>query len=187
MNTSLGALRANFWFLVYTLLAKPLPRSYSRWGGPFFKAFRRFAGGRMLAQCGERVNIEHGATFGRGNNIWLGDDSDLGIDCDLRGEVHIGNFSIMGPEVVIWTTNHRIDRIDIPILQQGTMPEKPVWIGNDVWIGTRAIILAGVHIGDHAVVAAGAVVTKDVPEWAIVGGNPARVIRYRNQPRETKA
>lgn len=186
MNLSLAALRANFWFFIYIVFAKPLPRSYSRWGGSLFKAFRAFVGRRLLAQCGDRVNIEHGATFGRGDKIWLGHDSDLGIDCDLRGEVHIGNYSFMGPEVIIWTTNHRIDRLDIPMMHQGTTPEQPVWIGNDVWIGTRAILLAGVHVGDHAVVAAGAVVTKDVPEWAIVGGNPARVIRYRNQPRETE-
>jgi len=170
--------------LVYTVLAKPLARSYSRWGGTFFKAFRRYTAGRCLAQCGERVNIEHGATFGRGNTIWLGDDSDLGIDCDLRGEVHIGKNSIMGPEVVIWTTNHRMDRTDIPIMQQGNLPEEPVWIGDDVWIGTRVIILPGVKIGDHAVIGAGAVVAKDIPPWGIAVGNPARVIRYRNQPAE---
>lgn len=181
INLSLKALRNNIWFAAYTLLAKPLPCSYSRWGGSFFKACRRFTAGKLLAHCGQRVNIEHGATFGRGNTIWLGDDSDLGIDCDLRGEVHIGNCTIMGPEVVIWTVNHRFDRIDIPVLQQGNMPTEPVWIGDDVWIGTRAIILPGVRIGDHAIIGAGAVVAKDVPAWAIVAGNPARVIRFRNE------
>lgn len=181
INLSLKALKNNIWFALYALLAKPLPCSYSRWGGRIFKAWRRLTAGRLLAHCGKRVNIEHGAKFGRGNRIWLGDDSDLGIDCDLRGEVHIGNCTIMGPEVVIWTTNHRFDRTDIPIMHQGILPDEPVWIGDDVWIGTRAIILPGVKIGNHAVIGAGAVISKDVPEWAVVGGNPAHVIRYRNQ------
>ena len=89
----------------------------------------------------------------------------------------------MGPEVVIWTTNHRFDRIDIPIMQQGNRPSAPVWIGDDVWIGTRVIILPGVKVGNHAVIGAGAVVAKDVPPWAVVAGNPAEIIRYRSQPK----
>jgi maltose O-acetyltransferase len=86
----------------------------------------------------------------------------------------------MGPEVAIWTTNHRFDRTDIPMMFQGNQVQKPVFIGNDVWIGTRAILLPGVHVGDHSIIGAGAVVAKDVPPWAIVVGNPARVVRYRN-------
>jgi maltose O-acetyltransferase len=85
----------------------------------------------------------------------------------------------MGPEVVIRTNNHRFDRTDIPMRIQGFSEEKPVFIGDDVWIGQRAIILPGVRVGDHAIVGAGAVVTKDVPKGAIVGGNPARVLRMR--------
>ena len=175
----------NFWFFVYFCFARHLPCSYARWGGPLYKKIRSFLGKRLLASCGEGVNIESGARFGRGNTIWLGNYSDLGIDCDIRGEVHIGNNSFMGPEVAIWTHNHAFDRLDIPMMYQGTTPERPVYIGNDVWIGTRAIILQGVHVGDHAIVGAGAVVSKNVPEWGIAVGNPAKVVRYRNQPRDS--
>jgi maltose O-acetyltransferase len=59
------------------------------------------------------------------------------------------------------------------------MEWKPVMIGDDVWIGARVIVLPGINIRDHAIVGAGAIVTQDVPAWAIVGGNPAKVIRYR--------
>ena len=62
---------------------------------------------------------------------------------------------------------------------QGASDSRPITIDNDVWIGLRAMIMPGVTIGDHAIVAAGSVVTKDVPEWAIVGGNPAKIIKSR--------
>ena len=62
---------------------------------------------------------------------------------------------------------------------QEAAEEKPVIIGNDVWIATRAIILPGVHVGNGAIIAAGSVVTRDVPDYSIVGGNPAKVIKMR--------
>src|SRR5437868_4317014 len=94
---------ANFWFSIYYLVGKRLPHSYARWGGRLAKRFRAFLGSRLLASCGQGVNIESGADFGRGESIWLGDYSDLGIRCKLAGEIHIGDHSFMGPEVVIWT------------------------------------------------------------------------------------
>jgi maltose O-acetyltransferase len=62
---------------------------------------------------------------------------------------------------------------------QGATESRPIQVCDDVWIGMRAMIMPGVTIGAHAIVAGGSVVTKDVPEWAIVGGNPAKVIKYR--------
>lgn len=72
-----------------------------------------------------------------------------------------------------------------PDLSLNIVEYKPIIIGNDVWIGTNAIILDGITIGSHAVVAAGAVVTKDIPEYAIVGGVPAKIIKFRNIKNET--
>lgn len=86
---------------------------------------------------------------------------------------------MMAPECVILTRNHAFDRTDIPMGEQGVQQEKPVIIGNDVWLGQRVIILPGVHIGNGVIVGAGAVVTKDVPDYAVVAGNPARIIKYR--------
>lgn len=85
----------------------------------------------------------------------------------------------MGTDVIIITRNHRFDRTDIPMMEQGFEEERPVYIGNDVWIGDRVLILPGVHIGDGSIIAAGAVVTKDVPPYSIVAGVPARKIRDR--------
>ena len=85
----------------------------------------------------------------------------------------------MGTDVTIITRNHRFDRTDIPMMEQGFEEERPVYIGNDVWIGDRVLILPGVHIGDGSIIAAGAVVTKDVPLYSIAAGVPARKIRDR--------
>lgn len=86
---------------------------------------------------------------------------------------------MMGPDVMIFTSNHETSRTDTPMRLQGTAKIKPVTIGDDVWIGARVIILPGVTIGQGAILAANAVVTKDVPEYAVVGGNPAKLIKFR--------
>ena len=89
---------------------------------------------------------------------------------------------MMGPEVLIYSTNHCTSRTDIPINQQGNRSIAPVQIGDDVWIGARVIILPGVIVGSGSVLGAGAVVSKDVPPSAVVVGNPARVVHYRVPP-----
>src|SRR4051794_58370 len=105
-------IRRAFWLAFYIGIAKRLPPSYGCPGGKYYKAFRGFLARRLLATCGQSVNVERGASFGTGYNIHLGNHSDLGIDCEIHGEVHIGDYAFMGPQVVIWTTNHRFDRLD---------------------------------------------------------------------------
>lgn len=85
---------------------------------------------------------------------------------------------MMGPDVTILTHTHNIERTDIPMGQQG-MRVAEVVIGNDVWIGMRVVIMPGVKIGNGAVIGSCAVVTKDVSAFAIVGGVPAKIIKYR--------
>jgi maltose O-acetyltransferase len=97
---------------------------------------------------------------------------------DGRQGLSIGRFTQIGFESLILTYSHEFSRTDMPVVHQG-MVGASVTIGNDVWIGARAIVLPGVQIGDQAIVGAGAVVTKDVEPLAIVAGNPARVIRLR--------
>jgi len=84
----------------------------------------------------------------------------------------------MGPDVKIYSRNHKTDRLDIPIQRQGKNYLETK-IGNDVWIGANVIILAGVTIGSHSVIAAGSVVTKNTEPYAIVGGIPAKTIKLR--------
>lgn len=162
--------------LLYYSIAKHLPPSSSgiRIGQ---KAFRAFCGKLMLRSCGKKVNIEQNALFSA--RVSLGDYSGIGINARINGTCTIGDYVMMGTDVTIITRNHRHDRTDVPMMHQGFEEERPVTIGNDVWIGDRVVILPGVQIGDGAIIAAGAVVTRDVPEYTIVGGVPARVIKSR--------
>ena len=144
--------------------------------------FRRTLVKRIFARCGNHVRINYGACFGTGANIWLGENSSIAANAWIGNDTRIGNDVMMAPDVVILSNSHNFDRVDIPMRQQGAPPPRHVTIGDDVWIGTRVIILPGVKVGSHAILGAGAVVTKDVPGWAVIGGNPARVIRYRNEP-----
>jgi maltose O-acetyltransferase len=85
---------------------------------------------------------------------------------------------MIAPEVIILTLGHRHDSIETPMCGQGGYATKVI-IEDDVWIGIRVIVLPGVKIGKGSIVGAGAVVTKDVPPWTIVGGVPAKVIKRR--------
>lgn len=91
----------------------------------------------------------------------------------------IGKNVMVAHCATIRDTDHSFDRNDIPVMKQ-KVKVSPITIGDDVWIGHGAMILRGVSIGEGAIVAAGAVVTSDVPARAIVGGVPARVLKYRN-------
>ena len=156
------------------VIAKHLPVSgRSR----FAQKLRGFCGKLLLAKCGKKVNIEKNAEFAYA--VELGDYSGLGINCRISGKALIGNHVMMGPNVSIFTKNHAFDRTDIPMDSQGMSNEKPVIIEDDVWIGANVIILPGVTVSRGAVIGAGAVVTKNIPEYAVVGGNPARVLKLR--------
>lgn len=174
--------RISLWKMIclglYYGLARFLPDSPfpGAWVG---QAFRIWLVRQIFVYCGPHVRVNHGATFGTGVNVRLGDNSSIAANAWIANDTCIGNDVMMAPYVIILSNSHNFDRTDIPMRQQGAPPPRPVTIGDDVWIGTRVIILPGVTVGNHAILGAGAVVTKDVPEWAIVGGNPAQVIRFR--------
>ena len=163
--------------ILYNMIGKHLPESYFalRFGQ---RQFRAFCGKLILQKCGSDVNIEKGADFS--SRVELGDRSGIGINASIRGRCIIGDDVMMGPECTIYSRNHRTDDLTTTMRGQGFVEVRPVEIGNDVWIGGRVIILPGVHIGSHSIIGAGAVVTKDVPEWVVVAGNPAVIKKYRN-------
>lgn len=130
----------------------------------------------LFGSAGSNPNVLPGFICDNGRNIHVGDNFLANYHVtilDIR-EVYIGHHVMIGPNVLISTVNH-------PMLPSGRRRHlgiaKPVHIGNDVWIGGNAVILPGITIGNNCVIAAGAVVTKDVPDNSLVGGVPARLIR----------
>lgn len=142
----------------------------------------------MLSSCGKEVTIGKQCDI-TWENVCVGNDVHIGSGCRLlstRAVIRIGDHVMFGPNVTIVTGDHRIDILDKPMTQirdQEKCPEndKDVVFEGDNWVGANATILKGVTIGKGAVIAAGAIVTKDVPGYAIVGGNPAKVIKYRRE------
>lgn len=103
--------------------------------------------------------------------------------CSVLRNVEVGNYCSIAGEVLFLLPQHAVDRFSLaPVLDGDAEIRGPIIVGHGAWIGARAIIMDNVHIGNGAIVAAGAVVTKDVPPYAIVGGVPAKVIRYRFPP-----
>ena len=96
---------------------------------------------------------------------------------DLKTSIIIEDNVMMGAGVQIHVNNHRFDDSIIPLIDQGYYPDEPVTLKNGCWIGANAIILPGVTIGRNAVVGAGSIVTKSVPDGVLVAGNPARFIK----------
>ena len=109
-------------------------------------------------------------------DVTIGNHTRIGIHCTVIGPVCIGNNVNLAQGITVTALNHNFEDTTKRIDEQG-ISTKPVVIGDDVWIGANAVILPGVTIGRHVVVAAGAVVTKDVPDNCVVGGVPAKVIK----------
>ena len=109
-------------------------------------------------------------------DVMIGDHTRVGLHNTIIGPVTIGNHVNLAQGITVTALNHNFENPDRRIDEQG-VSTKPVTIGNDIWVGANAVILSGVTIGDHSVVAAGAVVTKDVPPHSLVAGVPAKIIK----------
>lgn len=141
---------------------------------------------KMLKKCGKNCLIGRGSDLTY-HNISLGDKVSIGRNAMFmctRAEIKIGNNVMFGPHVFMITGGHRMDligRFMVSVNNDEKLPEndRDIIIEGDNWIGANAIILKGVTIGRGSVVAAGSIVTKDIPRYAIVGGNPAKIIKMR--------
>lgn len=103
----------------------------------------------------------------------------IGPNANICAKVQIGEYTMLANNVSILGGDHIYDNPVKPIIFSGRPEIKPTVIGRDVWIGANVIILSGITISDGAIIAAGSVVTKDIPEYSIFGGNPARFIKKR--------
>lgn len=164
-----------FYYLVLIHLPSPTTPLF----GPFFEWIRYVNCKGIFKKCGKKVNIGTGARFGNGKNIEIGDYSGIGMYCTVPSDVKIGNYVMMAPHVTILNSKHNFDRVDIPMIKQGSTRLTTPTIEDDVWIGTHSIILPNVILKKGTIVAAGSVVTKTFPEYSIIGGNPARLIKSR--------
>ena len=163
-------------YFLYAALFRFTPEIYRPYS-LFFPAIRRLLVLIFAERCGRNLRVKHNADISP--HIEIGDDSELGQNCVIYGGVTLGSNVLMGPGVRIITRNHRFSDPSIPIRIQGET-FAPVKIGDDVWLGANVVILPGVEIGAHAIVGAGAIVTRSIPAWAIAGGNPAKVIKFRD-------
>jgi acetyltransferase-like isoleucine patch superfamily enzyme len=155
-----------FWFLDWSFFYEPPAGRIKSW------AMRRFLGANLAPDC----LIMHKVRAANWKNVTMESGALLADRAYLRshGPIHIGQWSMIGPETLIASGGHRTSDL---------MPtSSPIVIGRGVFVGARVVILEGVTIGDHAMIGAGTTVSRDVPPLAIVVGNPGRIIGYRDVP-----
>lgn len=178
---------------IFRYFFKPLGRIYNVW---LIRLSNRFAFiETTFISCNKRSSIKvgRGSRIHRGtvltvmsktkaSSIIIGENTYIGENNNLRaadGVIKIGNGCLISQGVTLVTSNHAI-RKDKPVSQQPWISKRgAININNGVWIGANAVILPDITIEEGAVIAAGAIVTKDVPSYAIVAGNPAKIIKYR--------
>lgn len=165
--------------IAYYGFAYWLPSSYSIWGGVIAKKIRTFLCRQIFKHCGKNINIERKAWFGAGCGIEIGDYSGIGINAHIPSDTIIGRYVMMGPNCLILDINHEVSDINKPMCFQGNTPRKQTIIEDDVWIGHSVSMTPGRHIRKGSIIAMHCVLTKDFPEYSIVGGNPSKLIKSR--------
>lgn len=137
------------------------------------RKFRYWCTRHIASEIAPHVNIEKGASIQPG--VILKDWSNVGVNCIIGPETVIGRKVKMAPDCLIYTRNKKFDKEKKEFY--GYEDNKPVVIEDNCWIGARVIIVPGVTIGEGCVLAAGAVVSKDMPPYSVVAGNPAKVVK----------
>ena len=146
--------------------------------GRLFNSIRCILLKKILPQFGRGNEIDAGVYIGNGSDVSIGNKCQINRGCRL-GNVRLGDYVMIGPDVVFIYQFHKSDSLQIPMVLQGSLHFDPCVVEDDVWIGTRSIIMPGVRISKGAIIGAGSVVTKDVASYAVVAGSPARLIRSR--------
>lgn len=137
-----------------------------------------------IAQINSKGNprIHPSASLRCGFNIHLGLNSRINAQCCVwaseNSKIVLGDNVLMGPGVKMFSSNYTTMDTEVPMIFQPFV-ERDIIIGNDVWLGSGSILVAGVTVGDGTIIAAGSVVTKDIPEYTIAGGIPAKPIKRR--------
>lgn len=131
----------------------------------------------------KHINVGKNVYLGNLNNITIGSGSGLGDKFQLRSAyLNMGKYIMTAEEVLVIGGGHITYDTETPMCMQGTLPKTSLTIEDDVWIGRRVIIIAKNYtIGKGAIIGAGSVVTKEVPPYAVMGGNPAKILKFRNK------
>ncbi len=177
------------WMLIPRNQARP--RLWVKW---FINPFIHHKGKHSLIRSRTRMDILPFNKFSIGNNstiedfttvnngvgdVYIGDRTRIGLGCTIIGPVTIGNDIMLAQNIVLSGLNHSYEDLSLPISTQG-ITTSLIEVDDETWIGANSVIVAGVKIGKHCVIAGGSVVTKNVPDYSIVGGNPARILKQYN-------
>lgn len=173
-------MKKKIYLVLYYGFARFLPASTSILGGEISKNIRYSICKHIFKHCGSNVNIERLAWFGNGSNIEIGNNSGIGIRARVHNNTIIGENVMMGPNCYMLESSHRFEQIDIPMISQGFVNKKnQVVIEDDIWIGRDVMIIGNKTIKSGSIIGARCVLTKNFPEYSIIGGNPSRMIRQR--------
>ncbi len=164
--------------ILYLKLVIALPDKIKRWVD--IKEINRYRLERSVGSFGDKIRV-NGSVRGFGKNVFLGHSVNFNDNFFVNGtgSLTIGNYFHSGVNVTILTSNHNYENAS-SIPYDKIRIDKPVVIKDFVWIGNNVTVIPGITIGEGAIIAAGSVVVKDVPDCAIVGGNPAKLIKFRN-------
>lgn len=171
--------------ILYYGFAYYLPDSYG-FGGKLWNGIRVFLCKRLFKKCGHIRTINRKVHFSTGSEIEIGDESGIGANTQIPYNTIIGNHTIVSRNIFILNRNHEFGRTDIPINEQGFKPDKQTIIEDDCWLGMNSLYTPGRTIKKGTIIAMGSVLTKDFPEYSIVGGNPAKLLKSRINIEDTE-
>jgi len=154
--------------------AKQLILGVSRIRGYLYKPFFKHMG--RVVYVSAQFRVRSPGAISLGNNVFL----NYGVFLDGAGGITIGNNVMIAQHVQFFTRTHSVENVSIPMWSQ-PYKFKPITVGDDVWIGTNVVLLPGVVVGKGSVIGANSVVTKSIPPYAIVGGVPAKILKFRKK------
>ncbi len=131
-----------------------------------------------IMKKGENTRFENHIYISGPGRVSIGKSCQINEHVFIQGAI-IGDYVMIAPHVSLIANMHKSSRTDIPMVMQGKIEGNKVIIEDDVWLGRNVTVMPGVRIGKGSIIAAGAVVTKDVPEYSIAGGVPAKIIKSR--------
>jgi len=162
--------------ILYYGFAKHLPDNYFPLGK--YYNFLRILILRKIITVGNNTVIQSGFRFGLKETLIIGNNCEINENVYIQSAI-IGDYVLIAQNVSILSVTHKFNDRDLPIIEQGFSTVQPVLIEDDVWIGRNVTIMPGLRLGKGSIIGTGAVVTKDVPPYKIMGGIPARIINER--------